>query len=124
MGRSTVVACGCGGEMMVQRMGMTFIERFEDGRPYKLWACDLCKCKLCGSEAVALANQSFAGQHQDDFKKILQAARDHNLIVGRLDDPPADQLEEPCPECGKPLLAQPRGGVKCSDVTCGYWFCY
>jgi hypothetical protein len=84
MGRSTVVACGCGGEMYVEKMGMCFVERFEDGRPYKLWACDLCKCKLCANEAVALAGQSFAGHHQKDFSKILQNALDHHLVVGEL----------------------------------------
>lgn len=30
----------------------------------------------------------------------------------------------PCPDCGKELEEQKRGGVKCPDNKCGYWFCY
>lgn len=27
-----------------------------------------------------------------------------------------------CPDCNEKLIAQPRGGVKCSK--CPYWFCF
>jgi len=29
-----------------------------------------------------------------------------------------------CPDCYSPLVAQPHGGVKCSNPDCAYWFCF
>lgn len=31
---------------------------------------------------------------------------------------------DPCPDCGSQLKAQRRGGVKCPNKKCNYWFCY
>lgn len=31
--------------------------------------------------------------------------------------------DDPCPECGGPLISGPGGGVVCGG-KCGYWFCF
>ena len=38
--------------------------------------------------------------------------------------PCEEDFSDPCPDCGTELEAAPRGGVKCPNKDCGYWFCY
>ena len=82
-GRSTLVACGCGGEMHVLTNGVVWVERYEDGSPYKLWAGDLCQCKSCDNKAVSLAGQPYAHECEEGFEKTLENANKHELIVGK-----------------------------------------
>lgn len=66
--------------------------------------------------------RSNSGDVADLNQKINALER----VLADIRKPEEEETEEtvvsdPCPECGKQLVAMPRSGVKCS---CGYWFCF
>lgn len=61
---------------------------------------------------------SFTCPKCDKTTNLLNGEMDHN-------DPSDDMpITDPCPDCGAQLIGQRRGGVKCHNDECSYWFCF
>jgi hypothetical protein len=82
MARSTRVACGCGSEMDVINNNAQWLEKTEDGTPYKLWMADHIKCHKCNTSIVLLAHQPYAINCQTErFNSSLELARAEGNLV-------------------------------------------
>ena len=70
----SVVCWPCGLEMRPQKNGVYIIEMASFG-PAALWMADLWRCPECGAQAVRLAKNAWAHHYQEDFARLLAAAR-------------------------------------------------
>ena len=82
MGRSTKVACGCGSEMNVEKMGVVWLEQIAPGGdPYKLWSGDRLKCRQCSLEVILLADSPYMAEWDTHFYIELERLRTAGLLV-------------------------------------------
>ena len=74
--------CGNDGrEMKTEACGITLVQVFFNGDPYKLYKADLLRCPLCGAAVVTrLGAEPFAEHYQPGFENVLERERIHSSI--------------------------------------------
>lgn len=68
-------------------------------------------------EKIAEGHRRWLADRQEELSDIATALEAAPGAVSNV-------VDDPCPDCGKQLVAQMSGGVKCTRPGCGYWFCY
>ena len=80
MNSNSVVCVDCNVQFKTERIGVYILETYLNDQPYKLWNADLLRCPGCGRDVVARLGQRAIDNHDPDFERRLQFARDDGNI--------------------------------------------
>ena len=75
-----MIACKtCNEIFKMKKIGVIFVEKDEQGKPYKLWSSDIMECPKCKVEVYNTGLGPYMQRHQEGFefeaKKVMKNAK-------------------------------------------------
>ena len=76
------LACPCGSRMKVEKIGVVYIDRSDDGHPLGIYSGDLVVCTTCPMAVITLADFPwYSGNVKDIQYKIERLQQNPKLVI-------------------------------------------